>query len=66
MDKDTMHSYKVKVDYVTNMLSDIIADIKEGNAGRAIEYLENNGHELIDALMTVSRKLGKEQEYEQQ
>lgn len=66
MDKNTMHSCKVKVDYVTNMLSDIVADIKEGSAGRAIEYLENNGSELIGALMTVSRKLGKEQGYEQQ
>lgn len=64
MDKNTMHSCRVKVDYVTNMLSDIIEDIKEGSAGRSIEYLENNGHELIDALMTVSKKLSKEQEYE--
>lgn len=64
MGKDTMHSCKVKVDYVTNMLSDIIADIKEGSAGRAIEYLENNGHELIGALMIVSKKFSKEQGYE--
>lgn len=64
MDKDTMHSCKVKVDYVTNMLSDIIADIKESSAGRAIEYLENNGYELIGALMIVSKKLSKEQGYE--
>lgn len=60
-----MHSCKVKVDYVTNMLSDIIADSKEGSAGRAVEYLKNNGYELIDSLMTVSKKLSKEQEYEQ-
>ena len=55
MDKNTMHSCKVKVDYVMNMLSDIIADIREGSAGRDIKYLENDGHELIDALMTVSK-----------
>ena len=59
-----MHSCKVKVDYVMNMLSDIIADIKEGSAGRAIEYLENDGHELIGTLMTVNKRLSKEQEYE--
>lgn len=53
------HSLKVKVDYVRNELAYIRGEIIEGNANRALKYIDDNILGYIKILNVVSLKLGE-------